>query len=55
MSMPTNQAQFPSDSVIQDLEQPFSEEEIAIAISSLKNNKSPGPDGYTTQLYKTLG
>lgn len=34
--------------MVQDLERPFTEE----VLSSLKNNKSPGPDGYSARFYK---
>lgn len=44
----------PFFSTIQDLEWPFSEEEIAVAISSLKTNKSLGPDCFTAHFYKNL-
>lgn len=34
------------------LVQPITEEEIHLAIKSLPNGKSPGPDGYTGEFYK---
>lgn len=39
---------------VQDLEQHFTEEGLTTVISSLKNNKRPGPDGYTACFYKTF-
>lgn len=39
---------------VQDLERPFMEEELTLVLSSLKHNKSPGPDGYTAYFYKTF-
>lgn len=38
-----------SDLIIQVLDRPISEEEVATAIFSLKNNKNPGPMVYTAQ------
>ena len=35
-----------------ELEEDLSAEEIAIAIKSMQNGKSPGPDGYPTEFYK---
>ncbi|XP_056403189.1 transmembrane protein 260 isoform X1 [Hyla sarda] len=43
-----------SEEDIEALESPFSEEEIAQAISHLPTGKSPGPDGYTARFFKTL-
>ena len=31
---------------------PFSEKEVFEAISQMKNNKAPGPNGYPTEFYK---
>lgn len=36
------------------LEEPISLQEVTIAIRSLQNSKSPGPDGYTSEFYKTF-
>ena len=35
-----------------DLDNPFTEKEVVEAINSLKNNKSPGPDGYINEMFK---
>ena len=34
------------------LEQPITKKELDSALKALKNNKSPGPDGYTPEFYK---
>lgn len=41
-----------SDLQRNQLELPFTEEEIWIAIKALGSNKSPGPDGYTAEFFK---
>lgn len=40
--------------VAQELENPFTAEELNQAIKDMAPGKSPGPDGYTTNFYKTL-
>ena len=32
---------------VERLELPFSEEEVFVALSDLRKDKAPGPDGYT--------
>ncbi|KAF7647189.1 hypothetical protein LDENG_00176120, partial [Lucifuga dentata] len=34
------------------LEKPISQEEIALAISSMQSGKSPGPDGFPVEFFK---
>ncbi|MDA4676006.1 hypothetical protein NY593_05210, partial [Enterobacter asburiae] len=34
------------------LSAPFSEKEVLHAISQMKNNKAPGPDGFPAEFYK---
>ena len=34
------------------MDMPFTEKEVIEAINSLKNNKSPGPDGYINEMFK---
>ena len=34
------------------LSAPFSEKEVFVAISQMKNNKAPGPDGFPAEFYK---
>jgi hypothetical protein len=34
------------------LDRPFSEEEIEMAVRGLPNDKAPGPDGFTNNFYK---
>jgi hypothetical protein len=36
----------------QELEEEVKEEELIVALSSMKNGKSPGPDGITVELFK---
>ena len=36
------------------MDDPIKEGEIQDIISSLKNNKSPGPDGFANEFYKTF-
>ena len=36
------------------LDRPISKEEIDIALKQLKNNKSPGIDGYSAEFFKTF-
>lgn len=38
--------------MIADLDQPIEEYKIIMTISKMKNNKSPGPDGYINEFYK---
>lgn len=49
-----NSVNLPSltDSQLRDLNVPFSDTEIAQAINSLLNGKSPGPDGYSNEYFK---
>lgn len=41
-----------SDIIAKQLDEPIQEGEIKNGISSLKNNKSPGPDGFINEFYK---
>lgn len=41
-----------TESMAKDLDEPIEESEIIDTISTLKNNKSPGPDGYINEFYK---
>lgn len=41
-----------SDLMIKELDEPIMEGEIQEIISKLKNNKSPGPDGYVNEFSK---
>ena len=41
-----------SDEEKNNIEGPASEYECTIALKSMKNNKSPGSDGITTEFYK---
>uniref|UniRef100_A0A3P8SZA0 Reverse transcriptase domain-containing protein n=1 Tax=Amphiprion percula TaxID=161767 RepID=A0A3P8SZA0_AMPPE len=43
-----------SESMAKELDEPIRESEIQQVISTLKNNKSPGPDGYINEFYKTF-
>ena len=43
-----------SDEENNNIEGPASEYECTIALKSMKNNKSPGSDGITTEFYKIL-
>ncbi|KAM4723058.1 EH domain-binding protein 1-like protein 1 [Rhinophrynus dorsalis] len=43
-----------SNSAVQELELPFSDLEVGLAIKSLPLNKSPGQDGYTSLYYRTF-
>ena len=36
------------------MENPFTENEIGIAVKELNKNKSPGPDGLTNEFYQTF-
>ena len=33
---------------------PFSEKEVFEAIAQMKNNKAPGPDGFSAEFYKKV-
>lgn len=43
-----------SDPMSKELDESTKECEIQETISKLKNNKSPGPDGYINKFYKTF-
>lgn len=43
-----------SEASAKELDEPIEEWEIKQVISTLKNNKSPGPDGYVNEFYKTF-
>ena len=32
----------------------ISEDELGVALSSMKNGKGPGPDGFTVEFYKSF-
>ena len=38
----------------EDMEHPFTENKIEVAIKQLNKNKSPGPDGLTSEFYQTF-
>ena len=40
------------DSDKRELESPITMEEIARSVKNLKNNKSPGPDGFSAEFFK---
>lgn len=42
------------ESMAKELDEPMRECEILEEIYALKNNKSPGPDGFINEFYKTL-
>lgn len=37
-----------------NLEKPITKEEIVLAISSLNSGRSPGPDGFPAEFYKSF-
>lgn len=41
-------------SLAEDLGAHFTEAEILVAIGSMQSNKSPGPDGFTLEFYRTI-
>ncbi len=43
-----------TDPTTEELDKPIEELKIKQVISSLKNSKSPGPDGYVNEFYKTF-
>lgn len=43
-----------TNSTAEELDQPIQELEIKQVISTLKNSKSPGPDGFVNEFYKTF-
>uniref|UniRef100_A0A3B4GKJ1 Reverse transcriptase domain-containing protein n=1 Tax=Pundamilia nyererei TaxID=303518 RepID=A0A3B4GKJ1_9CICH len=43
-----------SESHRKELNNPVTEEEVRLAINSLKGGKAPGPDGFCPEFYKTL-
>lgn len=43
-----------SESMAKELDEPIKESEIQQVISTLKNNKSPDPEGYINEFYKTF-
>lgn len=45
---------YEKDNNIGHLADPITQEEIRLVVSSLPNNKSPGPDGFTTEFYKAF-
>ncbi len=42
-----------SEDQVTSLDQPITVKEIAEAIQNLPSGKAPGPDGFTTEFYKT--
>lgn len=45
---------YPNRQHLEDLITPITREEIQIAISQWPNNKSPGPEGFLGEFYKTF-
>ena len=45
--------QSPNDNMFEQLEVPFSDEEIDDVIKNLPNDKSPGPDGFNNEFIKS--
>lgn len=43
-----------SDAQVELLNRPITHEEVKEVINTLQNNKAPGPDGLTSEFYKTF-